>query len=308
MALWRRWRQAASQTIIRQDDQLVETADLLEGQIFEDLADLSEYAFLCSNIYLDKKYTENYKNEKERFNLPGWKKEDINYQDSVPKLAIIKPKGFQYEVWTKEKTAGNYCSSIVFRGTDFPQLGDWISNGHWFTRPIKWFVWDQYDQTRALLPDLISYLHGTYGKENVEIIATGHSLGGGLAQQAAYATQEINKVYAFDPSPVTGFSDIPKFHRNRNKEGVVIYRVYEHGEILAYLRLAMKVTYRFNPNPNSNPKVIEVRVNLSSGSSVSQHGMKALACELYERTPHNRTILTGKTNITGYFDRPLKWE
>ena len=285
-----RWRQEAAYSVVRQDDQVVETADLLGGQIFKDLTELSEYAFLSSNIYLKETYTEDYKSETERFDLPGWNKENFNFNHSAPNLAIIQPRGFRYEVWTREKIAGKFCCSIVFRGTDFPQLGDWVSNAHWFTRPIKWFVWDQYDQTRALLPSLISYLHGKYGKENVEITATGHSLGGGLAQQAAYASREINKVIAFDSSPVTGFHGVPKFQRNCNREGVTIYRVYEHGEILAYLRLVMKAAYRFNPNPNLNPKIIEVRVNLSSGNVIEQHRMWSLACELYERTQNIQTI------------------
>jgi hypothetical protein len=54
--------------------------------------------------------------------------------------------------------------------------------------------------------------------------ATGHSLRGGLAQQLAYAQRSvkdlprITMVYAFDPSPVTGFYSVDETLREKNKE------------------------------------------------------------------------------------------
>jgi hypothetical protein len=58
-----------------------------------------------------------------------------------------------------------------------------------------------------------------------------------------------------------------------------IYRVYEHGEILAYLRLLMKGLY---PITKENPKIVEIRYDLLKGDLVSEHSIKKFACKLRE--------------------------
>jgi hypothetical protein len=112
-------------------------------------------------------------------------------------------------------------------------------------------------------------------------------LGGGLAQQAAYMSEYIRKVYAFNPSSVTGYYSVDKVDRERNEKGMTIYRIYEHGEILAYLRLLMKGLY---PITQTDPKIIEIRYNLVKGNTVSQHSMKDFACQL-------RDIAESVTNL-----------
>lgn len=56
-----------------------------------------------------------------------------------------------------------------------------------------------------------------------------------------------------------------------------IYRVYEHGEILAYLRLLFKALY---PVTSKDPKIVEIRYNLTSGNPIGQHSIKNLALAL----------------------------
>ena len=106
------------------------------------------------------------------------------------------------------------------------------------------------------------------------MITAGHSLGGGLAQQAAYAHPDIKQVFAFDSSPVTGFQNVPEPARTRNKAGIVIERIFEHGEILAYARTFLR---QFLPLSERDPVINEIRFNLSKGDAVTQHSMVDLA-------------------------------
>lgn len=99
-------------------------------------------------------------------------------------------------------------------------------------------------------------------------VAVGHSLGGGLAQQAAYAHLDIRTVYAFDPSPVTGFRSVAKATREANSQGLTIYRAFEHGEILAYARYLLKIARALS---EANPRIIEARFNLNQGATWAGH-------------------------------------
>ena len=75
-------------------------------------------------------------------------------------------------------------------------------------------------------------------------------MGGGLAQQFAYAhclddrVPPVVKVYAFDPSPVTGFFSVNRAVRNANRVGLQIARIYERGEILAVVRSITSVLWK----------------------------------------------------------------
>jgi hypothetical protein len=57
-----------------------------------------------------------------------------------------------------------------------------------------------------------------------------------MAELAAYSDPRIRRVYAFDPSMVTGFYSVDPPNRDRNVQGLKIERVYEFGEVLAYGR------------------------------------------------------------------------
>src|SRR5207342_1532360 len=108
---------------------------------------------------------------------------------------------------------------------------------------------------------------------DVMFASTGHSLGGGLAQQAAYAHPRFNYVYAFDPSPVTGFFDISAALREANTKDLGIDRAFEAGEILALPRMIIEGIF---PPESCNPRVRTVRFNLFSGAPMAQHSMTEL--------------------------------
>ncbi len=278
----------------------VDVSDIPKGkiaqQIEDDLKSMHEYALFAAEIYErpELKFENEGKFETYKLSqrLAGWERYELPDLPKTPKWKY-RVNGLGCEVWVKQRTRARHLAVIVFRGTDVTEIGDWISNVRWLRRalplryllwPLNFFIWDEYDQTRELIPSLVENIQRDYG-DDVTIIATGHSLGGGLAQLAGYASKRVRVVYAFDPSPVTAYYDIPKANRDANKVGMRIYRIYERGEILHYLRGILKAVY---PVSYKDPKIVEVKYNLIElenkidlDACVHRHNMRKLAEKLW---------------------------
>jgi hypothetical protein len=67
------------------------------------------------------------------------------------------------------------------------------------------------------------------------------------------------KVYAFDPSPVTGYFSVNYKLRRANRTGLLIDRIYERGEILAYVR---SITNFVHVPSAKNAAIRQIRYNL----------------------------------------------
>ena len=227
-----------------------------------------------------------------RLPLPGW-----TMWSNFPSASLrekAREVGLYVEVW--ERNASPPVVAVVFRGTEAASWKDWVSNFRWFLRFVPLYP-DQYtvvarDVGNEVLADLKRKIEG--GREHykaVQIVTTGHSLGGGLAQHLAYALPpvttaggtvlpRVSNVYGFDPSPVTGWYSVSRTLRTANAEGLKIDRVFEHGEVLAYLRLILRY---LNPPSARDPSIREIRYNfVDSINPFSSHSMRLIACSLID--------------------------
>jgi Lipase (class 3) len=194
------------------------------------------------------------------------------------------------EVWAKQNPPS---VAVAFGGTNFKSGKDWISNLRWFIP----FHHDEYTDLvskfgPAFVAEFVRRANESGGDylKNATIFSTGHSLGGGLAQQFAYALplmddqRRVKQVYAFDPSPVTGFYSVGKDIRDRNKKGLSIDRIYERGEILAIVR---SFTSAMSPPSAEDPTIRAVRYSLFYPSTpLMGHSISELACKLKAAAEH----------------------
>lgn len=257
--------------LIRYGEHQVGTCDVFDS-LKHNPKLVSDCAILCAEIY------SRYAKLSVSRELPpkhfSW--QQFEYKIPRPPNGVIVVGGLGLEIWTSSVADPGPIAALIFRGTRFTKFADWFSNLRWFTKFIP-RVWDQYKQTHALVPDVISALRSKFGNE-LKIVAAGHSLGGGLAQHAGYSSPHISSVYAFNPSPVTGFYSISKNIREKSAEHLRILRIYEHGEILAYLRLILRPFY---PLSYQRPSILEIRFNFSSGDAITEHGIAKFAHGLH---------------------------
>lgn len=220
--------------------------------------------------------------------LKGWERWP-GFPDT-PLNEQAQSKGFHAEVWEKIGSSPPLVV-VAFRGTEASWL-DWQSNLRWILRFVPFYT-TKNDQYGFIANVFSSKFLEALKKKNigssVNLIAVGHSLGGGLAQHFAYSLPEginssgtvfsrVSKVYAFDPSPVTGWFSVDGTVRESNVKDLKIDRIFEHGEALAYIRLLLSYV---NPPSLISPAMQEVRYNfVPSLNPFSSHSMTYLACSL----------------------------
>ena len=206
-------------------------------------------------------------------------------------LEKISKYHLRVEVWTRREPP---AVAVAFGGTVFNNRNDWSANLRWFLP--KWFLAnhpDEYSETvQEFGPAFVTEYKDKAQRggrdweflRRATIYSTGHSLGGGLAQQFAYAlpidslVPRVSHVYAFDPSPVTGFYSVDPIIRDANRQELYIDRIYERGEILALVRSLTSVIVQ--PSAKA-PTIRGVRYSLFyPASPVSGHSMSQLACKM----------------------------
>jgi pimeloyl-ACP methyl ester carboxylesterase len=220
-------------------------------------------------------------NSDEPLLIPGWFRwSDFPGEDPALETDANRQQLF-FEVW--QKGLPGEIVAIVFRGTVPGKWQTWAADFRWLI-PLHE---DQYTISAEKLAldfaeEISKRIANSSLIHDVQLVSVGHSLGGGLAQEMAYAwpgkpdIPRITKVYAFNPSPVTGYHSVPSAQRDINTKTLDIYRIFEHGEILAYVRL---LTSYVIPPSAIDPSIFEIRYNFDSSlESVGNHSMSRLAC------------------------------
>ena len=100
-----------------------------------------------------------------------------------------------------------------------------------------------------------------------------------LTRSRRMITSRVTQVYAFDPSPVTGFFSVDPDTRDMNRRTLAIDRIYERGEILAIVR---SLTSLFVAPSASQPTIRGVRYALFyPADPITGHSMTEFACRMY---------------------------
>lgn len=186
-----------------------------------------------------------------------------------------KEVGLAYEVWINMHLTPQVVV-IAVRGTEFTQWQDWKSNLWWLTR----FFTDKNQYRVGPSAEEVGLVFEYFKNTDTIFITTGHSLGGGVAQCLMYAFPQVSQCYAFNPSPITAFYDQSKDKRRSYSEKLPLpgfpshrtLRIYEKGEVLAYLRAQMRMFYALDD------KIMEVRWDFDPKHDIiGNHGMLGLA-------------------------------
>ena len=195
--------------------------------------------------------------------------------------------GPRYHVWARQRFPQAdkvACTeiSIAFQGTVGLNRWDWTSNADRFGTPYDDYYHQLHRNINAIVNQIKNLPCYKQAPRTPLIVSTGHSLGAGLAQFVALANKRIRKVYAFDPSPVTGAHLIDKKLLRANVQGLTIDRIAQYGEVLSVPR---RLIEEYPPNRSPcNPVVRTVNVDAVRGSAVDLHMMNPLAGRIVDLT------------------------
>lgn len=220
----------------------------------------------------------------------GWKLEP-DFCESIDE----GKSGLQYVAWMNRTLTPNLLC-VAFRGTEFLEEGkDMVANLHPLLGRLP-----GYDQYEHIEHSVLPAFERKYGKRirdgDLVVITTGHSLGGGLAQNFMYQCHgKVFQAYVFDPSPVTAFTDLDEKSKeaftellpNEGFPDAQIVRVNQAGEILEPMRsVGSRFTYYTNQIDRITFDVSEYPGLFRRQAAFSRHSISGLAIGLMLRGGH----------------------
>jgi broad specificity phosphatase PhoE len=198
-----------------------------------------------------------------------------------PKAGVVPclddPSGLHYETYVHELSPGQYDEAVIaFRGTENRSgqiFHDWRSNFAAFFG----FEPDQYAAARKRMVPLIDELERVLNAQGrpANIYAVGHSLGGGLAQQAGYMSKKIKEVYTYNTTPVTNWSQL-RLDGDVKNAYPIFHRVYHGGEFLEKVRFVATTATEARYGRH------DLGLQLASRTSFKGHSIQAMACTFAE--------------------------
>lgn len=216
-----------------------------------------------------------------------WRAENVP-GDEAP---CLNKDGLQYETYVYSVDSGKPIEAVIaFRGTENHPSQRWLD---WSTSFAAAFGFEpkQYAEAQPRILNLIKRLQEA--NSDVRIYATGHSLGGGLAQQAGYLSKSVLEVFTFNTSPVTNWTFLRK--KNLVEQGFpIIHRVYHGGEFLEIPRFA--ATMATDPRYGRH----DVGVQFWNRNSAKGHSMKVLACN-FASLIRDSELVTAEHNYYSQF-------
>ena len=229
--------------------------DLFNNAIDKDLKYIHEYAALCDLIYIDAQPAP----------LNDWQPAKVKFHTKSE---------LKVQAWYK--FAGDKAFvAIVFRGTRFFHWRDWWHGNlsiisHYISESSSYYL-QVIRGINGFIEALKKEVQDIWIQNNIHendnnlptivFAATGHSLGGGLAQTCSYSHPEISLTYAINSSWVTFYTTFVESEWGKNCKGLKVFRLSELGEILQYFRFFVTQTYRFLSRENENPKYAVIQVN-----------------------------------------------
>ncbi|MGQ2994560.1 lipase family protein [Variovorax sp.] len=191
--------------------------------------------------------------------------------------------GLYFEIWYRASSPSGVV--VSFGGTNLSSLEHLKAN-------LRWFLQDDADTYSQVAKRFVPEFRERYRKELVSgrisegarLYATGHSLGGGLAQLFAYSLPSeapelrLKRVVVFNTSPVTAKNTLFKSEVKKNMKGVSIDRVYQVSDPLDFIRTVSAAVF---PASKSDPATRMVRYNVvKTFSPITFHKIGVFACGL----------------------------
>jgi hypothetical protein len=218
--------------------------------------------------------------------------------------------GLLFDSYTKETTD---CVFVILaiRGTDPTSLADWNSNFSWVTNIIP--IPNQYGEIDRKFQKVIDYSKSKFKNKTINYIATGHSLGGGLAAHLAKCFDDVSAV-VFDSS----FVHNALLCKTRK---TTILEVYDREEILSRIRAISGQSRKthinderlstYGINPYENKRKDPIKQHSMDAMALSMLRMPLL-CEINKEKCYTSKNLIGdniqlsKTILCDNFDNSVK--